>query len=210
MRRKEVGALVYLVGLLLFLFVPIFVPKAWSLLLLSVGITAFAALFDYYQKRVWLLKLALLAALAVLTIYHEYQPAAGYLVAVSYLLILAIFAVNISQMLGRLLRTTNPSAGFVVAGVNGYILLGYFFAILCAFCEFLSPGSFKAATPVEHQDLHTFVYYAFVTFATLGYGDMLPVSAWAKSLSVIVGISGTFYITLAIGLLLGKYAQANQ
>jgi hypothetical protein len=210
MRRKEVGVLLYLVGLLLFFFVPIYVPKAWALLLLSIGITAFATLFDYYQKRVWLLKLALLAVLGFLTVYHEYEPAADYLVAVSYLIILAILAINISQMMGRLLRTANPSGGFIIAGVNGYILLGYFFAVLCAFCEYLLPGSFKASSPVEHQDLHTFIYYAFVTFATLGYGDMLPVSAWAKSLSIIVGISGTFYITLAIGLLLGKYAQANQ
>jgi hypothetical protein len=209
MRQKEVGALVYLVGLLLFLFVPIFVPKAWSLFMLSVGITAFAALFDYYQKRVWLFKLPLLVGLALLTMFNE-QHVASRLVTVSYLVILAILVVNISQMLGRLLRTANPSGGFVIAGVNGYILLGYFFAVLCSFCEYLLPGSFKAGSPVDHQDLHTFIYYAFVTFATLGYGDMLPVSAWAQSLSIIVGISGTFYITLAIGLLLGKYAQANQ
>jgi hypothetical protein len=39
----------------------------------------------------------------------------------------------------------------------------------------------------------------------LGYGDVTPVSAFAKSLTIIIAISGQLYLTILIALLVGKY-----
>jgi len=51
------------------------------------------------------------------------------------------------------------------------------------------------------------LYYVFVTLATLGYGDLLPVASHAKSLSILIAVSGQLYIAIIIALLVGKFSS---
>ncbi len=55
--------------------------------------------------------------------------------------------------------------------------------------------------------LHEYIYYTFVTFTTLGYGDIVPLVPISKSLSLVISISGQFYIAIIIAMLVGKYAS---
>ena len=51
------------------------------------------------------------------------------------------------------------------------------------------------------------VYFSFVTLATLGYGDVLPLNAWARSLATVEGMVGVLYVALIMGRLIGVYSQ---
>ena len=50
-----------------------------------------------------------------------------------------------------------------------------------------------------------FIYYAFVTMTTLGYGDITPVGSMARSLSIFFSVTGQLYLTMIIAILVGKY-----
>ena len=53
----------------------------------------------------------------------------------------------------------------------------------------------------QQIQLNDFLYFSFVTLTTLGYGDLLPLSATAKTLAFVEAIFGQFYIaTLVAGL----------
>jgi hypothetical protein len=39
---------------------------------------------------------------------------------------------------------------------------------------------------------------------TLGYGDILPVSSLAKSVTLLLSISGQLYLTILVATLVGK------
>jgi hypothetical protein len=41
---------------------------------------------------------------------------------------------------------------------------------------------------------------------TLGYGDVLPVQSWAKSMAILFSTSGQIYLAVIIAMLVGKYA----
>ncbi|NJO36069.1 MAG: two pore domain potassium channel family protein [Rhodospirillales bacterium] len=59
--------------------------------------------------------------------------------------------------------------------------------------------------------LHNSMYYSFITFATLGYGDLVPLNPAAKSLSILIAVSGQLYVAVIIALLVGKFSsQAKQ
>jgi len=58
------------------------------------------------------------------------------------------------------------------------------------------------AAPILH---HTFTYFSFVTLSTLGYGDILPVSAPARTFAWLEAIMGQAYITILIAQLVGQY-----
>ena len=48
-----------------------------------------------------------------------------------------------------------------------------------------------------------FTYFSFVTMSTLGYGDISPVSAAARSCAWIQAVLGQLYIAITIAALVG-------
>jgi hypothetical protein len=58
--------------------------------------------------------------------------------------------------------------------------------------------------------LHEYIYYTFVTFTTLGYGDIIPLKPISKSLALLISISGQIYVAIIIAMLVGKYASNQE
>jgi len=50
------------------------------------------------------------------------------------------------------------------------------------------------------------VYYSYATLTTLGYGDITPVSLWARSFAALEAITGVLFTTVVIARLVGLYA----
>ena len=53
--------------------------------------------------------------------------------------------------------------------------------------------------------LYGLTYYSFTTLTSLGFGDILPVSAPAQSVSLLIAIAGQLYLTILVAILVGKY-----
>ena len=99
----------------------------------------------------------------------------------------------------------------LLEAVNVYLLIGLVFALLAAVTAGVSPGAYASASgevlnPVT--GFHTFVYYAFITMATVGYGDIVPVTEPARSLALLMAVAGPLYMALVIAVLVGKFAAA--
>jgi len=47
------------------------------------------------------------------------------------------------------------------------------------------------------------VFYSFVTLTSLGYGDIVPMTAQAWSLSILEAVSGIMYVAVLIARLVG-------
>ncbi len=70
----------------------------------------------------------------------------------------------------------------------------------------LIPGSFNISTSESaFEQLQDFIYFSFVTLATLGYGDIVPLSATARALSIIEAVFGQFYIAILVAGLVAAY-----
>lgn len=95
----------------------------------------------------------------------------------------------------------------LLASVTIYILLAALFSPLYNTIEALSPGSFvdnSLGQPVQWQQI---LYFSFVTFTTTGYGDILPINPWARSLATLEAMCGVLYVALLMGRLVGIYSQ---
>jgi hypothetical protein len=94
------------------------------------------------------------------------------------------------------------------AATSVYLLLGAIFVPIYGLLETLWPGSFVDNTapdaPVAWQQL---LYYSYTSLTTMGYGDVLPVSWWARSLATAEAVIGVLYIAILMGRLVGLYAQ---
>jgi len=90
--------------------------------------------------------------------------------------------------------------------INGYLFLGLFGASFASVLEIFQLDAFQfAATITNFQEFEKFIYYSFVTLTTVGYGDIIPVSSGAKVLTIFLSVSGQLYLTVLIGLIIGKY-----
>jgi voltage-gated potassium channel Kch len=74
-----------------------------------------------------------------------------------------------------------------------------------------NPGSYNfpaidIAYGEDVSHVSKFIYYTFVTFTTLGYGDIVPQTPVARSLAILISITGQIYIAIIIALLVGKFA----
>jgi hypothetical protein len=53
------------------------------------------------------------------------------------------------------------------------------------------------------------MYFTFVSLTSTGYGDFLPLTPAAKSLSNLISITGQLYIAIIIATLVGKYLNKS-
>jgi len=105
--------------------------------------------------------------------------------------------VGLLRVLGERQITTDTIYG----AVSVYLLMGLTWATAYSLVESVSPGSFSSSHPGTAFTFPTFIYYSFVTLATLGYGDITPVTDQARSLAVLETVSGTLYIAVLIARL---------
>ena len=90
--------------------------------------------------------------------------------------------------------------------ISVYILIGLTWASVFTIVETTSPGSFEdTSLPDATMNLPTFIYYSFVTLATLGYGDIVPMSQEARGLVIMEVLTGVLYMAILISRLVGTW-----
>lgn len=88
--------------------------------------------------------------------------------------------------------------------VSAYLLIGISFFIINLMVARNMPGSFIGPGG-NVEEMQSILYYTFVTYTTLGYGEILPSNNIARSLSNFCALSGQVYLTLVIALIVGKF-----
>lgn len=107
-------------------------------------------------------------------------------------------------VLSRVLTTQKVTTDTIYGAVSVYLLMGLTWATAYDLVESIHPGSFTA-DPGPNPDgtfaFPEFIYFSFVTLATLGYGDITPITNQARSLALLEAASGTIYIAVLIARL---------
>lgn len=92
----------------------------------------------------------------------------------------------------------------IFGAVCGYLFLGLGFAVGHSLIDRLRPGSYQihpsllASGDSTHLAPQALTYYSFVTLTTVGYGDVTPIRAAARSLAWIEAIVGQFYLAVVV------------
>ena len=92
----------------------------------------------------------------------------------------------------------------ILAALDAYLLAGLLFGVAYWMLDGLWPGSFGGTTPGK-LELPRAIYFSFVTIATLGYGDVVPVSEPARGLAILEGVSGQMYLVVLVARLVSLY-----
>ncbi|MEI2721927.1 MAG: potassium channel family protein [Gemmatimonadales bacterium] len=99
------------------------------------------------------------------------------------------------------------NANVMMTAITVYIFIAAMFTPLYVIVSRLDVNAFVDNGLGVAPQWQQLVYFSFVTLATLGYGDVLPLNAWARSLATMEGMLGVLYIALIMGRLIGVYSQ---
>lgn len=90
----------------------------------------------------------------------------------------------------------------LLAALNAYLLVGVFLGAIWVVMEEWSPGSLlQGGQPIPDMSLPDGIYFSFVTLATLGYGDITPVTPIARGLAVFEAVFGQLYLAVMVARL---------
>jgi voltage-gated potassium channel len=218
LRRPEQFTIL-LIALLCFLLVPpFFIDYESTGLLASIflSLVLISVLYVFPKQREF--KIALVLAVPTLVgrwlVISHHDPRLMIVVLLCWIAFLALSdAVILRQVLGAT-RVTNDT---ISGAICGYLLLGIIFAFLYGVVGLLYRGSFLVAGHVarppvdelfyQHQ-MNNLIYFSFVTQTTLGYGDILAISAPARVITLCEAITGQFYVAILIARLVSiRYSK---
>jgi voltage-gated potassium channel Kch len=92
----------------------------------------------------------------------------------------------------------------IIGSICGYLLIGLIGALLLSMGEIFNKHSFTSNGNLVENSFDS-VYFSFETLTTLGYGDIIPHSKFAKVSSMLISISGQLYLAVLIAMLVGKF-----
>ena len=121
-----------------------------------------------------------------------------------YLLLLTVLvlAVPVAVVFG-LRHEHTVTVQSVFGAIAVYLDVGLIFALLVSITARFSDGPYFAQAAGEGS-MSERVYFSFVTLATLGYGDLTPVTALGRLLSVAESIIGSLYLVTAVSLVVSR------
>lgn len=129
------------------------------------------------------------------------------LVLLSNFFEIAFFFVNAGIIVLYLWRAERVTADVIYAAISVYLLFAIAWASAFLIVEKLDAGSFSAGFFDRDGDLTWFdlVFFSFSTITTVGYGDIIPLSSFARSLSIIEMVMGVFFTAILIARLVILY-----
>jgi hypothetical protein len=144
---------------------------------------------------------AAVAGAAVVTLIDAPTSELGAGVVGAVLVLVAPVAV-----IRRLTRHERISIPTVLGALSLYLLLGLLFAHVFAVLQWLGPDLFVQTSDPRSVD---FLYFSFVTLATLGYGDLTPVSDLGKMVAVTEAVLGQLYLVSVVALLVSNVGRTR-
>ena len=111
---------------------------------------------------------------------------------------LLFIGVLVVLILQQVLRGGPITPRRVQGSVAIYLLLGLLWAISYEIVELLEPGSFALPFTKGNVSLPQLAYFSFTTLTTLGFGDVLPVRPFARSLVVLEALMGQLFPVVLI------------
>jgi voltage-gated potassium channel len=197
--------------LLLFVVAPFVVPLHHGILVMNVISAAVLVAGSYaLSERKHLFAIAVV--LSAITI-----AGTGWLIAfprpwvllVSHSSIIVLVAFFSITILSYVLDSGRVTTDKIFAAICVYMLLGYGWTFVYSILLELQPQSFASTSEVARDDYAGRIlqlrYFSFMTLTTVGYGDIVPRSQAARTMTILEAVMGQFYLMVLIGRLVGLH-----
>lgn len=177
------------------------------ILLLSLSsISLVAGVYAVSNKRKHVVIAAILGVLVFVFMLEDFVYASGSTAIFASLLLAGFYIYTLINMLVYVSSGKRVNKDKIYAALSIYMLIGFAWASLYRVIYLSDPSSFSGSQSsymgVHHFD---FIYYSFVSICTLGFGDLVPISGLARSLTILEAMTGIFFMAVMISRLVSLY-----
>src|SRR5881296_3160835 len=123
---------------------------------------------------------------------------------------LLMFIFVVAHLLRFVLRAPSVTTEVLCASVSAYLMLGLIWTLAYWLVDRLTPGgafSYNTNTGEHSTSGFTGFYFSFITLSTVGYGDITPVSRFARWLAAMEAMTGLLYVAVLIARLVSLYSS---
>jgi hypothetical protein len=176
-----------------------------GLLGLLVPILALAAVDASGRPRriaVGLAALCLLTSADNLAGFSHLPPQIGIALCVLFL------AYTTFRLFAGVVASPTVTADVIAGALASYMLVGLTWAFAYGLLETVRPGSIHGlAEGGATLDFPSLLYFSYITLLTIGYGDITPLSATARMMTVVEGLLGMAFTTVVLAVLVASHLR---
>jgi len=208
---KRANFIYLLAALLAFLILSplaqILFPNSASIIVnFTFTITIVIGVWSLIEDRKWFLFGLGLAAFSLLLSLLEFFYTSEFIYIASILVLLFFLINSLVLAIKHIMFGPTIDMNKIVGSVTIYLLIGIIWALLYGLVEVVHTESFSGnLMNVGGSRFWDLIYFSFVTLTTLGYGDILPMNTYARTLAYMEAIVGQFYIAILVASLVGAH-----
>lgn len=110
----------------------------------------------------------------------------------------------IIRLFGRVVRAPVVNLRVVGDAVAVYLMMGLTFAYLYLAIDAIRGQDFFVQGP---QSAYVFLYFSYITLATVGYGDFTAADAVGRLLAMLEGLIGQLYLVTVLALIVSNLGR---
>ncbi len=178
------------------------------ILVLGVGVSATGhrRWFIWWVLCLWLFS----AGLEMVAFFREEPNVLGWLTIFNELSSLVFLLGCIVFLLRFIFTAEKATTNSVFAATSSYLLLALVWSFAYHFIYKYNPQAFNLPSGVSDAAWLEMIYFSLVTITTLGYGEIVPVSPFARMLAGVEAVVGQLYLAVLIAWLVGLTISNRQ
>lgn len=170
-----------------------------------------ALVIGFPSRGAWVVAIiagALRLAAGIIEIRHPSAATAAVDAIGAALLLTVVIWIILQVVFGPGVISSHRLRGAIVLYLTIAILFGWVYLMIAA----LVPKAFSglAFRPDDVGSLGPFVYYSLTVLTTVGFGDITPVAAFARQLSMAEALIGQLFPAIILGRLLTLYTSGRK
>jgi hypothetical protein len=122
---------------------------------------------------------------------------------------IAFYTFLTTRILSYVIRTERVTRETIFGAICVYLLIGITWATGYLFLQATNPGAFFINPDMQDQNA-VFLYYSFVTLTTTGFGDIVPLTATARTLSMFETVTGVLFTAVLVARLVGSLSPGER
>ncbi|MDB5200372.1 MAG: hypothetical protein JWO92_2335 [Chitinophagaceae bacterium] len=177
---------------------------------LPIQVMVVGTIIFYDRRFLWYMIVGLLTVTIALFfashIFHVEAINSRSLLGITFIIYFIIITVEVFR---RILAVDRVAPEIISAVLCGFIMLCFIGCFLFDFIETYTHGSFSGLGESKRK-LNTLLYFSVSNQLTLGFGDIVPISFFARKAVMFMGLVGHFYTVLVTAIIIGKYINQRK
>lgn len=210
-RESGLSGMLVLLFSMHFIIIPLFGSYSSIMVVLNIFWMLFliAGIISLSKSKRQAIQISIIPFLFILFGWINVFDNSPFLLVVDIVLTICTFCLLIFLVMLKVFEP-GPITGYrVVGSIVVYMILAHLWAVIYLFVYEHIPGSFSLTLPpFESNTLQAnFLYFSYITLTTTGFGEIVPLHPFARSLVQVEAITGVLYPVILIGRLV---SDANE